>query len=139
MRTPLLVWCAAGAAIAALLANLTLVPRWGAFGFGRGDLLAGYIVAATLTYTDGAARSSVSVPGRARSPRSMESGWRWRSPGSAGRPPGLAGSRHQAGCAIGLFAGLCTRLGDLEGTRRGRRGRASSGAEGRASHDTRGL
>jgi O-antigen/teichoic acid export membrane protein len=49
LRTPLLVWCAAGAALTALGANLLLIPRYGIMGAGAATCL-GYVMAATLTY-----------------------------------------------------------------------------------------
>jgi len=49
LKTPLLVWCAVGAALTALGANLLLIPRYGILGAGAATCL-GYIAAATLTY-----------------------------------------------------------------------------------------
>lgn len=49
LRTDLLVVCAGGAALAALAANLTLVPGFGIHGAGAATA-AGYVVAAALTY-----------------------------------------------------------------------------------------
>jgi len=49
LRTPLLVWCAAAAAAASLVANAALVPRFGAAGAAAATL-AGYVVAAVATY-----------------------------------------------------------------------------------------
>jgi len=49
LKTPLLVWCAVGAALAALIANATLTPRFGASGAAVATCV-GYVTAAVLTY-----------------------------------------------------------------------------------------
>ena len=108
LRTPILIECAVAGAIAALLANLTLVPRWGAFGSGAATCL-GYVVAATWTYLR--AQQVHPFPDRGARLAAIYgvglavalAGQRWCPPGPAGIAVKLA--------AIGLFAVLCTWLG----------------------------
>lgn len=108
LRTPLLVWCAAGGALAALLGNLVLVPRWGAFGSGAATC-SGYVAAASLTYL--AAQRVHPFPYRGARLAALFAlalgaalvAQRWC-------PPGAAGIAIKVG-VLGLYAALCTQLG----------------------------
>ena len=108
LKTPLLVWCAAGAALTALGANLLLIPRYGITGAGAATCM-GYVMAATLTYLvsqrvqpmpyRGARMAAVFVLGLALGLAVQ----RWA-------PAGAAGVAIKLGAAA-AFALVCTGIG----------------------------
>jgi O-antigen/teichoic acid export membrane protein len=108
LRTPLLIGCAAGAAVVALAANLAWVPRHGPMGAAAATL-AGYATAAILTYIT--AQRVQPMPYRGL--RMLAVAATALGAGLVAQrmaPPGAAGIAWKL-AAIAAFAGLGWRLG----------------------------
>ncbi len=111
LKTPVLMWCAGGAAAVALAGNLALTPRFGAAG-AAASTFAGYFAAAAFTYA--AAQRVYPLPYRGARMAALlllalalAHGVQRLAPGgSAGLAVKLA--------TVALFAGVCWRTGILK-------------------------